>query len=77
MGRSAGARTVGRMSGSTQDEPVMAGSDDADDATKLAGLKEQVDQDHEGPSAGTAADDLHGRMEESRVEPGEASGLDG
>jgi hypothetical protein len=57
------------MSDSTQSEPVMAGSDDASNEEKLAGLIEQVDQDHGAEGAGAMADHLRDRMEETKVEP--------
>jgi len=63
------------MSDSTQNGPVMDGSDDATNHEKLAGLIEQVDHDHGGEGAGAMADHLRDRMEETKVqdeEPGDA-----
>jgi hypothetical protein len=59
------------MSDHTQDQPVMDGSDDATNHEKLAGLVEQVDNDHGDEGAGAMADHLRDRMEETEVEPEE------
>lgn len=63
------------MSEKTQDEPVMAGSNDATDQEKLSGLIEQVEQDHgdEGPAA--MADALRDRVKETEALPEEPGDL--
>jgi hypothetical protein len=63
------------MSEKTQDEPVMAGSNDATDQEKLSGLIEQVEQDHgdEGPAA--MADALRDRVKETESRPEEPGDL--
>lgn len=57
------------MSNEAQTGPVMDGSDDATNHEKLAGLVEQVDNDHGAEGAGSMADHLRDRMEETKVEP--------
>lgn len=64
------------MSDSTQSEPVMAGSDDASDEEKLAGLIAQVDHDHGAEGAGAMADELRDRLEETKVEPEDGGDLE-
>lgn len=59
------------MSEHTQDQPIMAGSTDASRQDKLAGLIEQVDNDHGGEGAGAMADHLRDRVAETRAEPEE------
>ena len=59
------------MSENTRSEPVMAGSDDASNKDRLAGLIEQVEHDHGDEGAGAMADHLRNRMEETAVEPEE------
>lgn len=56
------------MTENTQDQPVMAGSDDATNHEKLAGLIEQVDHDHGDEGAAAMADHLRDRAEETGVE---------
>lgn len=53
------------MSDSEQDEPVMAGSDDAGNDEKLSGLIEQVEHDHGDEGAGAMADALRDRADET------------
>ena len=65
------------MSDTTQSEPVMAGSDDASDADKLAGLAEQVEHDKGGEGAAAKADELRDRMEQTEVAPEEPEGSEG
>ncbi len=55
-----------------QARPVMEGSDDATNHEKLAGLVEQVDNDHGHEGAGSMAEHLRDRMEETKVAPEEA-----
>jgi hypothetical protein len=55
------------MSDNTQSEPIMDGSDDATDKEKLAGLIEQVEQDHGDEGPGAMADHLRNRMAETEV----------
>ncbi|MDP9027670.1 MAG: hypothetical protein M3N46_08930 [Actinomycetota bacterium] len=57
------------MSESTQSEPVMAGSNDASNEDKRAGLIEQVDHDHGDEGNGVRAAHLRDRMNEAGVEP--------
>ncbi len=57
------------MSDTSQSEPVMAGSGDASNADKLAGLAEQVEHDKGGQGAGAKADELHDRMQQTEVAP--------
>jgi hypothetical protein len=64
------------MSDTTQDGPVMDGSDDATNHEKLAGLIEQVEQDHGGEGAGAMADHLRDRLEETKVEDEEPGDLE-
>jgi hypothetical protein len=59
------------MSDATQNEPVMDGSTDATDQEKLAGLIEQVDNDHGAEGAGAMADHLRDRMAETEAVPEE------
>lgn len=59
------------MSDEKQTNPVMDGSTDATDKEKLAGLIEQVDQDHGGEGAGAMADHLRDRMAETAAAPEE------
>lgn len=61
------------MSDSTQNGPVMDGSEDATDHEKLAGLIEQVEHDHGGEGAGAMADHLRDRMKETEVEDEDSS----
>lgn len=61
-------RSVRSMTENTQDQPVMAGSDDATNHEKLAGLIEQVDHDHGDEGAAAMADHLRDRAEETGVE---------
>lgn len=58
------------MSDDTQTAPIMDGSDDATDEQKRAGLVEQVDNDHEGETAGAKAERLRERLDETGVDPG-------
>jgi hypothetical protein len=53
------------MSENTQDQPVMAGSDDASNDEKLGGLIDQVEQDHGDEGAGAMADALRDRADET------------
>ncbi|MGT2425091.1 hypothetical protein [Amnibacterium kyonggiense] len=64
------------MSDDTSSGPVMAGSDDASNHDKLAGLIAQVDHDHGGEGAGAMADHLRDRMEETAVQPEEPGDLE-
>jgi hypothetical protein len=59
------------MSDHTQNGPVMDGATDASGQDKLAGLQEQVDHDHQGEAAGTAEEDLRGRMTETDTPTGD------
>ncbi|NQX13292.1 hypothetical protein HQQ80_16825 [Microbacteriaceae bacterium VKM Ac-2855] len=56
------------MTQNTQDEPVMAGSNDATNEEKLGGLIEQVEHDHGDEGAAAMADHLRDRAEETKVE---------
>ena len=49
----------------------MAGSTDASEQEKLAGLIEQVEADHGDEGPGAMADHLRDRMEETKAEPEE------
>jgi hypothetical protein len=53
------------MSENEQNQPVMAGSDDATNDEKLSGLVEQVDHDHGAEGAGAMADALRDRADET------------
>jgi hypothetical protein len=55
------------MSDETRSKPIMDGSDDATNEEKLAGLIEQVDQDHGDEGPGAMADHLRNRMAETEV----------
>jgi hypothetical protein len=55
-----------------QARPMMEGSEDATNHEKLAGLVEQVDNDHGHEGAGSMAEHLRDRMEETKVAPEEA-----
>lgn len=57
------------MSTDDQTTPLMDGSDDATNDEKLAGLIEQVDNDHGDEGAGAMADHLRDRMDETKVDP--------
>ena len=57
------------MSDDTRNEPVMAGSTDASDHEKLAGIIEQVDNDHGGEGAAAMADHLRDRVAETEAAP--------
>ncbi|MFZ7088872.1 hypothetical protein [Curtobacterium sp. RRHDQ10] len=50
-----------------QTEPVMDGATEATNHEKLAGLIEQVEQDHGAEGAGAMADHLRDRMDETGV----------
>lgn len=54
----------------------MAGSDDASNEDRLAGLIEQVEQDHGDEGAGAMADELRDRTEETKAEPEEPGDLE-
>ncbi|OOB92196.1 hypothetical protein [Rathayibacter sp. VKM Ac-2630] len=56
------------MSENEQNQPVMAGSDDATNDEKLSGLVEQVDHDHGAEGAGAMADALRERADETDTE---------
>jgi hypothetical protein len=58
------------MSG-TQDGPIMDGADDASQRDELAGLIEQVENDHGDEGAGSMADHLRNRTAETQAEPEE------
>ncbi|RKR74797.1 hypothetical protein C8E83_1927 [Frondihabitans australicus] len=47
----------------------MDGSDDGTNEQKLHGLVQQVEQDHGDEGAGSMAEDLRDRMEETKTEP--------
>ena len=49
----------------------MDGADDASERSKLAGLIEQVEQDHGDEGAGVMADHLRNRVAETQAEPEE------
>ncbi|WP_121369670.1 hypothetical protein [Frondihabitans australicus] len=57
------------MSTDLQEEFVMDGSDDGTNEQKLHGLVQQVEQDHGDEGAGSMAEDLRDRMEETKTEP--------
>ena len=58
------------MSDNKEAAPVMNGGDDeTTDKGKLAGLIEQVDQDHGAEGAAAMSDQLRDRMEETKAEP--------
>ena len=64
------------MSKDIQSEPVMDGSGDATEQEKLAGLIEQVEQDHGDEGAGAMADHLRDRMAETAAVPEEQGDLE-
>lgn len=64
------------MSDDTQSRPVMAGSTDAPDREKLAGLIEQVEHDHGDEGAAAMADHLRDRVAETKAETEDAGDLE-
>lgn len=64
------------MSDDTQDQPIMDGAGDASQKDKLAGLIEQVDNDHGGEGAAAMADHLRDRVAETGAEPEEPGDLE-
>jgi len=56
------------MDTTPQTSPIMDGSDDATNAEKLAGLKQQVDNDLSGETDEAKAEHLTVRMDESGVD---------
>jgi hypothetical protein len=64
------------MSDETGSGPVMAGSDDASRKDRLAGLIEQVENDHGDEGAGAMADHLRDRTPETAAAPEEPGDLE-
>lgn len=63
------------MSDNTQSGPVMAGSTDASDQDKLAGLIDQVEQDNSGEGARAKDTQLRARMDEANVDAEDGDAL--